>query len=598
MEIANQCLTSQGLALLNAAQAGTATIEFTKLTAGNGTYSDTTTETLQEMTAMKSQKQSFNFNVCSLYSDTMVMLKGTVSNEELTTGYNVTEVGAWAKDSSDNSAEEILYAIVVASTPDVLPAYNGQVPSTINETFYLEVGNATNVTVEIAPTLTVYDEATGDEYNIVVESGKIYLEDEDGNKSDGSSVTGVKGDAESTYRQGNVNIDLADLGVTATAEELNYLSGADSNIQDQLDAKLATDGDAKSNTVTFTSSDSSDSSVTKTTGWTTVTKLASGSTLATLFNSVSKAVKNTRWLYKFIIGNIMPDNSTYEEVAYNVGDVVAYGNKLYICTTACSAGAWTANSSCFTESTLLAAHNELNKVKGNNAGFHNSIYRGKYLGSSVTTDQYTAISNGTFDDMYIGDYWTINEVNYRIAAFDYWINTGDTACTTHHVVLVPDSNLDTKAMNSTNTTSGGYVGSAMYSTNIATAKSEVTTAFGSAHILSHREYLTNAITNGYPSAGAWYDSTVDLMNEAMVYGSDFFAPHNSLGATIPIAYTIDKSQLPLFRLRHDLIGIRASWWLRDVVSSMHFAFVGASGDCDHANASGSFGVRPVFGICA
>ena len=38
-----------------------------------------------------------------------------------------------------------------------------------------------------------------------------------------------------------------------------------------------------------------------------------------------------------------------------------------------------------------------------NAGFHNSVYRGKYLGSSVTAEQYAQISAGTFDDLFIGD---------------------------------------------------------------------------------------------------------------------------------------------------------------------------------------------------
>ena len=38
----------------------------------------------------------------------------------------------------------------------------------------------------------------------------------------------------------------------------------------------------------------------------------------------------------------------------------------------------------------------------NNAGFHNSIFRGKYLGSSVTAAQYAEIAAGTFKDLYIG----------------------------------------------------------------------------------------------------------------------------------------------------------------------------------------------------
>lgn len=58
----------------------------------------------------------------------------------------------------------------------------------------------------------------------------------------------------------------------------------------------------------------------------------------------------------------------------------------------------------------------------------------------------------------------------------------------------------------------------MYTSNLANAKTIINSAFGSA-VLTHREYLTNAVTNGYPSAGAWFDSNVELPNEIMIYGS-------------------------------------------------------------------------------
>ena len=169
----------------------------------------------------------------------------------------------------------------------------------------------------------------------------------------------------------------------------------------------------------------------------------------------------------------------------------------------------------------------------NNAGAHNAIYRGKSLGSTVTTAQYAAIKAGTFDDLYIGDYWTIGGVNYRIAAFDYYLNSGDTSCTTHHVVIVPDTCLYNAQMHNTssgsyeggaaNTTTGGYVGSDMYKSNLEQAKTTIKSAF-SGHVLKHRIYLTNAVANGRASGGAWCDSEVDLMCEQMVYGSGIFSP--------------------------------------------------------------------------
>lgn len=230
----------------------------------------------------------------------------------------------------------------------------------------------------------------------------------------------------------------------------------------------------------------------------------------------------------------------------------------------------------------------------NNAGAHNAIYRGKSLGSSVTTAQYSAISAGTFDDMYIGDYWTIGGVNYRIAAFDYYLNCGDTSCTKHHVVLVPDTCLYNHVMNDTNITTGAYVGSKMYTEGLEQAKTTIKAAF-SGHVLSKRIYLSNATANGKASAGAWCDSEVDLMCEHMVYGNGVFSPVSD-GTTVPNNYRVEKSQLPLFQHEPSRICNRANWWLRDVISASSFAFVGGTGRASCNYASYSFGVRPAFCI--
>lgn len=230
----------------------------------------------------------------------------------------------------------------------------------------------------------------------------------------------------------------------------------------------------------------------------------------------------------------------------------------------------------------------------NNAGAHNAIYRGKSLGSSVTIAQYSAISAGTFDDMYIGDYWTIGGVNYRIAAFDYYLNCGDTSCTKHHVVLVPDTCLYNHVMNDTNITTGAYVGSKMYTEGLEQAKTTIKAAF-SGHVLSKRIYLSNATANGKASAGAWCDSEVDLMCEHMVYGNGVFSPVSD-GTTVPNNYRVEKSQLPLFQHEPSRICNRANWWLRDVISASVFAFVYYDGLAHYLYASYSLGVRPAFCI--
>lgn len=243
-------------------------------------------------------------------------------------------------------------------------------------------------------------------------------------------------------------------------------------------------------------------------------------------------------------------------------------------------------------------------ILSSGAGAHNSIYRGKNLGTSVTAAQWAAIADGSFTDLYIGDYWVIDSVNWRIAAFDYYLNSGDTSCTTHHVVIVPDTCLYNAQMHNTssggyedgaaNTTDGGYVGSDMYKTNLANAKTIIKSAFNG-HVLSHRIYLTTAVENGRSSDVVWCDSEVDLMCEQMVYGSGIFLPVSD-GSNVPANYIVEKSQLPLFRHEPSRICNRDNWWLRDVISASNFANVSYGGYATCLAASSSYGVRPAFSI--
>lgn len=222
------------------------------------------------------------------------------------------------------------------------------------------------------------------------------------------------------------------------------------------------------------------------------------------------------------------------------------------------------------------------------------IYRGKNLGAVVTEEQKANIKNGTFKGFFLGDYWTIGSYTWRIVDFDYWYNCGDTAFTTPHLVIMPDKPLYNAQMNETNITTGGYTGSLMYTENLDQAKTLAASAFGDL-ILTHREYLTNAVTDGHASAGAWFDSTLDLPNEIMMYGCHVYAAMNN-GTVIPTNYTIGKTQLALFTVVPKLISNRATFWLRDVVSSAVFADVGYRGASDSGTASNSLGVRPVFAI--
>lgn len=241
---------------------------------------------------------------------------------------------------------------------------------------------------------------------------------------------------------------------------------------------------------------------------------------------------------------------------------------------------------------LQADIDSVRNVLADGAAAHNCIYRGKNLGTSVTAEQYAAISSGKFTDLYIGDYWVINGVTYRIAAFDYYYNCGDTNFTKHHVVIVPDTSLYKAQMNTSNVTTGGYTGSAMYKSNLAQAKTTIKAAFGSTHVLTKRELLTNAVNGNTPSGWVWFDSDVELMNEVQAYGSVAWGAHDGNGYNVASG----DGQFPLFMFDRTKLHNREDYWLRDVASAAYFSCVYGNGHANDSGASISFGVRPAFCI--
>ena len=221
----------------------------------------------------------------------------------------------------------------------------------------------------------------------------------------------------------------------------------------------------------------------------------------------------------------------------------------------------------------------------NNAGNHNSIYRGKNLGTSVTPEQWAAIKAGTFADMFIGDYWTINGTKYLIAHFDY----RKTLNGSHHIVIVPALTMYTHAMNDTAITTGGYYDSKMKKSGLNQALETVKADFGADHIMTYKIYLTNATENGAASAGSVYDSQIDLMSERMVFGASAFGNGGYNAGN-------DRGQLALFALDTTASVIGVPYFLRDVASVTCFAAVHFDGYAVNWWAATPSEVRPAFCI--
>jgi hypothetical protein len=226
---------------------------------------------------------------------------------------------------------------------------------------------------------------------------------------------------------------------------------------------------------------------------------------------------------------------------------------------------------------------------GSHSGGGQGVLVGKYLGDTYTDTQKQAIANGTFEGLNIGDYWTFNGVNYRIADFDYYYNVGDTAFTKHHIVVVPDTTLYDAQMNATVTTGpSGYTSSDMFTTNMNNARTAFYNAFGESYIPVHRARYISSASGGLPEASNWRDMRVELMGENQVYGNITWVFSERVGNDVGT----QKTQFRLFSLDKTKINIRQSYWLTNIRSSGKYIYVGTYGDLDSSNADVSHGVRP------
>ena len=232
----------------------------------------------------------------------------------------------------------------------------------------------------------------------------------------------------------------------------------------------------------------------------------------------------------------------------------------------------------------------LESLSTNSIPFHNSYPRCKYLGTTITDAQNTAIKNRTYDDLFIGDYWTINGVNWRIVAIDYYYNVGDINFDKGNIIVMPDTVLYNAQMNTTDSTSGAYHGSLMRTQNLNNAGTIAQNAFGS-HLANHRIFLANAVDSSGPSNWGWYDSDgVELPNEVQIYGTRVWG-----SALKAFDVATQKQQFPLMMLAPHFVNIRQSYWLQDVSSisvSSNFVGVNNNGYADSGYASVSVGVRP------
>ena len=229
---------------------------------------------------------------------------------------------------------------------------------------------------------------------------------------------------------------------------------------------------------------------------------------------------------------------------------------------------------------------------------HRNIFRGQSLGNEVTAAQLAAIDNGIFDDLYIGDYWTISttvdgttkDVKYRIIDIDYFLNRGRNAekVTAHHLVIMPDDIIATAPYN-TAVTSVVFKTSSLYTTTLPAIDTMLTGIFGD-NLLEHIIPVEAQQT----PARQWATLKADIPSMSQVIGSTMYV--NSIG-------TDTGNTQPLFALfalcpKFLTSESTSLWWLRDLYrgegSTTQAQVMGNGGMLAYMNFTTLEGVRPYF----
>ena len=242
-----------------------------------------------------------------------------------------------------------------------------------------------------------------------------------------------------------------------------------------------------------------------------------------------------------------------------------------------------------------------------------------------------------FEDLYVGDYakmsraisayertgqyQTTGSQYVTIAGLDMHYGDGDggdsvSALTYHHADMVAGQgfggtqHFGISRMNSSNTTTGGYVGSEMHTTTIgavtssgatgstATINQQLYAEFGS-HLKTHRCLLSNAMTStnynrfgtagGAASGWTWTSVQAVLLSEIECYGSTVWSSSGYDTGN-------GNKQLPLFAHAKQAMNNRTGYyWLRDIASSAHFCGCNGVGVAYYSGASSAHAcVRPRF----
>lgn len=221
----------------------------------------------------------------------------------------------------------------------------------------------------------------------------------------------------------------------------------------------------------------------------------------------------------------------------------------------------------------------------------NNLYRGKNLGSSLTKEQAKNIVNGSFKDMFIGDYWLIDGIQYIIANFNYWTGVN------RHIVLFT-TRIGVAPFDDSGSLSKGYLGSSLYTSGHNGANDVILKAFHDSDILSHYDVISASFDNTNGITGVYGGQfKILLPNQIMMTGTSITAP--PLTTSINNYEVVDYDQLRVCAMVPRTTSNGGDMWLRDVATTNQaIGVLSVNGQyrLRQYTASANLGFRLVFGL--
>lgn len=198
-----------------------------------------------------------------------------------------------------------------------------------------------------------------------------------------------------------------------------------------------------------------------------------------------------------------------------------------------------------------------------NAIVHKTNIRGKNLGDTYTSQQKQAIADGSFDDLYLGDYWEKDGIKWQIVDINYWKDKPN------HLVIMPHKSLGLTKYDDRSTTVprwSGYASSHLRLNYIQSmAYPEIVEVFGNMdNVMGYEMFLINAVDSSNTSEYAyqWYEGCkveIPYVSQLRGYGVSDCSMKNR--------YPTDLPQFTYFALNNSMDNNHSSTeqiWIQDI----------------------------------